>query len=86
MEKIKQPKRLLSRKVQVYVSKEDKENWCSRLASEGESCQPEINLRKSRRVTNSQCETSDKNNSHLLSHNLPAGDKIQWNKQPFRTR
>ena len=27
------------------------------------------------RVTTSQYETSAKNNAHLLSHNLPAGEK-----------
>ena len=27
------------------------------------------------RVTTSQYETSGKNNAHLLSHNLPAGEK-----------
>ena len=86
MEKIKQPKSLLTRKVEVYVLKEDKENWCSRLASEGDSCGPEINRRKSFRVTTSQYEASEKNSLHLLSNNLPAKEKIQWNKQPFRTR
>ena len=33
------------------------------------------------RVTTSQYETSGKNRAHLLSHNLPAGEKIHWNKQ-----
>ena len=33
------------------------------------------------RVTTSQYETSGKNNAHLLSHNLPVGEKIHWNKQ-----
>ena len=32
-------------------------------------------------VTTSQYETSGKNNAHLLSHNLPAGEKIHWNKK-----
>ena len=35
------------------------------------------------RVTTSQYETSGKNNAHLLSHDLPAGEKIHWNKQHF---
>ena len=38
------------------------------------------------RVTTSQYETSGKNNAHLLSCNLPAGEKIHWNKQHFGTR
>ena len=39
----------------------------------------EKNRRKSMRVTTSQYETSGKNNTHLLGHNLPAGGKIHWN-------
>ena len=27
-----------------------------------------------------------KNNAHFLSRNLPAGEKIHWNKQHFGTR
>ena len=38
------------------------------------------------RVTTSQYETSGKNNAPLLSCNLPAGEKIHWNKQHFGTR
>ena len=38
------------------------------------------------RVTTSHYETSGKNNAHLLSRNLPAGEKIHWNKQHFGTR
>ena len=47
MEKIKQPNSLLSRNEEVYVSKEAKLKWGSRLPSEGKSFRPEINCRKS---------------------------------------
>ena len=33
-----------------------------------------------------QYKTSGKSNAHLLSHNLPAGEIIRWNKQHFGTR
>ena len=36
------------------------------------------------RVTTSQYETSGKNNAHLLSHYLPAGEKIHWNKHEVK--
>ena len=39
-----------------------------------------------RRVTTSQYETGGKNNAYLLSHNLPAGEKIHLNKQHFGSR
>ena len=38
------------------------------------------------RVTTFRYETSGKNNAHLLSHDLPTGEKINWNKQHFGTR
>ena len=45
MEKIKQPKSLFSRNEEVYFSRGQRK--CYRLASEGKSCRPEINRRKS---------------------------------------
>ena len=77
MEKIKQPKSLFSRNEEVYFSRGQRK--CYRLASEGKSCRPQVN-RRNVRVTTSQYETSGKNNAHLLSHNLPAGEKIHWDK------
>ena len=38
------------------------------------------------RVTTFRYETSRKNNAHLLSHDLPTGEKINWNKQHFGPR
>ena len=38
------------------------------------------------RVTTSKYETRGKNNAHLLSCNLPAGENDHWNKQHFGTR
>ena len=38
------------------------------------------------RITTFRYETSGKNNAHLLSHDLPTGEKINWNKQHFGTR
>ena len=64
----------------------NRQRKCSRLTSEGESCRSEINRRKSMLVTTSWYETSGKNNSHLLSHNQPAVEKINRNKQHFGTR
>ena len=84
MEKIKQLKSVLSRKEEVYVLKEDKENVLD-SHQRANNALPEINRRKSMRVTASQYETSGKNNAHLLSHNLPAGEKIHWNKQHYGT-
>ena len=37
------------------------------------------------RVTTSQYETAV-TNAHLLSHNLPAGEKMHWNKQHYGTK
>ena len=37
-------------------------------------------------VTTSRYETSSKNDAHLLSHNLPSGEKINWNKKLFGMR
>ena len=37
-------------------------------------------------VTTSRYEASSKNDAHLLSHNLPSGEKINWNKQLFGMR
>ena len=39
-----------------------------------------------KRVTTSQYKTNGKINAYLLNHNLPAGEKIHWNKQHFGTR
>ena len=38
-----------------------------------------------KRVTTSQFKTNGKINAYLLNHNLPAGEKIHWNKQHFGT-
>ena len=65
MEKIKQPTSLLSRKEEVYVLKEDKENV---LDSHRGRIMPTRN--KPQKI-NACHETSGKNNAHLLSHNLP---------------
>ena len=71
MEEIKQPKSVLSRKEEVYVLKEDKENVLDALQRANNADQKQKNPRKSMRVTTYQSETSGKKNAHFLSHNLP---------------
>ena len=72
MEKIKQLKSVLSRKEEVYVLKEDKENVLDSLQRVNNADQKQKKKpRKSMRVTTSQSLTSGKNNAHFLSHNLP---------------
>ena len=72
MEKIKQLKSVLSRKEEVYVLKEDKENVLDSLQRVlMPTRNKKKNPRKSMRVTTSQSVTSGKNNAHFLSHNLP---------------
>ena len=46
----------------------------------------ELQKINTQRVTTSQYETGGKNNAHLLTHNLPAREKIHWNKQHFGRR
>ena len=46
----------------------------------------ELQKINTQRVTTSQYETGSRNIAHLLSHNLPAREKIHWNKQHFGRR
>ena len=46
----------------------------------------ELQKINTQRVTTSQYEKRGKNIAHLLSHNLPAREKIHWNKQHFGRR
>ena len=83
MEKI-EPKSLFRRNEEVYVSKEDKEN-STRIRGQ---IMPTRNKPQkiNKRVTTSQYKTNGKINAYLFNHNLPAGEKIHWNKQHFGTR
>ena len=47
---------------------------------------PRARISRSLEQATSQYETGGKNNAHLLSHNLPAREKIHLNKQHFGRR
>ena len=84
MEKIKQPKSLLSRKEEVYVLKEDKENVLDSHQRANNADQLE-NQCVSRPLSMKQAVKIMHISSAITTRVPTAGEKIHWNKQHFGT-